>query len=208
MGSLMARPWSHSTHERPPYDCLMAAYVAYESSQGVFRKPSYSLSPPRRRNRRAARTSNLDLSGINSPKFDPMTREGIELGYLGTVQESIDHEVVQVDQQRVPGKSRGRLIGRVPITGRSDRQHLPQFLAGVGESPGELSSLFTQRANSMWSRERCDVGENAALARHPEVLSSGNWANRTWRWTSTKAAPVSMGTPLGLARSMYIGPWS
>src|SRR5512133_2861428 len=39
-------------------------------------------------------------------------------------------QVVQADQQRIPRESRKTLVGRIPVSSRIYRQHLPDRLAG------------------------------------------------------------------------------
>ena len=131
----------------------MAAKVAYESSHGVFLKASYSSSPPRRRNRRAARISSLALSGISSPKSTRFAGKGGELIDLGAVQKALGHQIVQVDQQRVAGERRRRLIWRIPISGRAHRQHLPEVLTGVCQRPCELGGRLRPASLSRVGRE-------------------------------------------------------
>ncbi len=95
------------------------------------------------------------------------------------MQQPVGHEIVQIDQKWISGESGRRLIRRVPIAGGAHWEHLPVVLTGVGQSMRKQTGVFAQRPDPMGPRERCDVGEYAALAGHPDLWSSGNWANRT-----------------------------
>jgi hypothetical protein len=77
-------------------------------------------------------------------------RSGVD---INLVQESFLHQHVEVDEQRIAGAGREALKWRVPVTGRVQRQHLPQFVPGGGQKVDKTISLGAEVANAMRARE-------------------------------------------------------
>ena len=76
---------------------------------------------------------------------------------------------VKVDEQRVPGKGRKRLIGRIPIAGGSYREHLPVFLSGAPEPVGEALCFRAESSYAVGGRQAGDMHEYSA-ASHGDIL--------------------------------------
>jgi len=85
-------------------------------------------------------------------------------------QQTICDEVVERDQQRVAGERRKALIRRIPVTGRPQRQDLPDALARGSEQVYELVSAVTEVANPVGSGKRCRVEKDATRARRHHSL--------------------------------------
>jgi hypothetical protein len=114
------------------------------------------------------------LVGDQSGEVDSLPRQSRQLLDLLALQQPLGHEVVEIDQERIAGKRRGRLVWRIPVTGRADREHLPEVLPSLGQGPGKLAGARAQGADPVRVRQRRDVGEHPALAPH----SAGNCENR------------------------------
>src|SRR5271157_4959769 len=74
-------------------------------------------------------------------------------------------EPLQADQQRISGEGRSGGIGRVPVTERAQRQHLPQTLPRGGEKIRESVRRRTKVADPAAGRQRGGMKQNSASAR-------------------------------------------
>ncbi len=84
---------------------------------------------------------------------------------LGAVNPAAIGEPLQADQQRISGKSRSGGIGRVSVTERAERQHLPQTLPRGGEKIREGVRRRTKVADPAARRQRGGMKQNSAGAR-------------------------------------------
>ena len=81
---------------------------------------------------------------------------------IGGGEKTLVYETVGTDEERVAGKRGEALIRRVAIAGRTKRQHLPQPLLARGEEIDELEGGRTQVANSIATRQRGRMKQDAA----------------------------------------------
>lgn len=57
---------------------------------------------------------------------------------------ALRHQFLKAQQQRIPGERRKTLIGRVPVTSRTQREHLPNPLSGVSQEIREPIGFGTE----------------------------------------------------------------
>ena len=86
---------------------------------------------------------------------------------LGLGEQSVLDQPFEADQQRIAGKRGEALVRRVAVAGRSERQHLPEPLAGGGEQIDELEGARPEIADAEAARQRGRMEEHAA--RHEET---------------------------------------
>ncbi len=117
----------------------------FAERRGVRRGRS-ALQPLERKPKQ--RQLELDHRPIVHAILRQIGRAQVEFG-----QQPVFDEAIQTDEQRVAGKGRKTLIGRIAITRRPQGQDLPEALAGVGQKVYELESLCTQLANAPATRQ-------------------------------------------------------
>jgi len=78
------------------------------------------------------------------------------------VEQAVLREVDGVDEERVAGKRREPLVGRVPVAGRPERQDLPERLAGAGEEADEVARLAPEPSDAEGARQARRVEEDPA----------------------------------------------
>jgi hypothetical protein len=68
---------------------------------------------------------------------------------INLAQESLFDQRIEVDEQGIAGAGREALEWGVPVTGRIQRQYLPQLVTGSAEKIQEAISFRTEVANAM-----------------------------------------------------------
>jgi hypothetical protein len=70
-------------------------------------------------------------------------------------------EEFETNQEGIAGKGRGARIGRVAITGGTERQHLPDVLPGGGQEFKKLVCGGAEIADASTGGQRADVEQNS-----------------------------------------------
>src|SRR5262249_23743839 len=94
------------------------------------------------------------LEGYHRAKRHLLRRETRDIAYLRWREQPIGDQQVGAHQQRIPGKGREALVGRVAIPGRTEREYLPQALLRSHKKIDEAIGLLTQIANAVAARQR------------------------------------------------------
>src|SRR5262249_55116874 len=68
------------------------------------------------------------LEGYHRAKRNLLRRETWDIAHLRWREQPVGDQRVGADQQRIPGKGREALVGRVAIPGGTEREYLPQAL--------------------------------------------------------------------------------
>ena len=133
--------------------------------RGIFRAEAGEICPRRGEQRLRRLAENrpaaavelfvIDAAGVAAP---------IKVYIIFTVEQTVRREQVEVDEIRVAGKGRKRLIGRIAEAGRRQRQDLPAALAARGEKVDEVARRRAERADSVGGGQGGNVHQNAAFS--------------------------------------------
>jgi hypothetical protein len=91
------------------------------------------------------------------PEIDPLVRELGHGAHRRGRQVALRHQPVRADQQRVAGKGGEALVGAVAVTGRPQRQYLPQRLLALGQEVKKAVGCFAQVADAVAAGKRGGV---------------------------------------------------
>jgi hypothetical protein len=105
-------------------------------------------------------------------EIDARRREIGQIVQISRRQQPVAHQPVGADQQRIARERRERLVRRVAIPRRPERQHLPQPLPRRAQKPQERPRLVPQFADAVAPRQRGRVQQNPAGALAFHRLSS------------------------------------
>ncbi len=122
---------------------------------------------------------NRHLEVDHSPVFHASGREVRCVRHVGGRQSAFFDELVQADQQRVAGKGRERLIGRITVAGWPQGQHLPQALPAGVEKIHKPIGRLPQFANAEGTGKGCRVEKNATGSGECHVVDSAGTGGRT-----------------------------
>src|SRR5580700_9690421 len=75
------------------------------------------------------------------------------------------HQAIDTDQQRVAGERRKALVRRIAVTGRPERQDLPDVLSRVAQEVGEGMRLLTELADTIGAGKGSGVQQDTAGSR-------------------------------------------
>ena len=75
-------------------------------------------------------------------------------------------ELIRVDEVGIARKGRKRLIGRIAVARRADRQDLPIGLPGLFQEIDKVKRSLAEVAHAVGRGERGDVQQNAAASVH------------------------------------------
>jgi len=92
---------------------------------------------------------------------DAIGREGRRVGQVINRQPAILDEPVEADQVGVAGEGGERLVRRVAIAGRAEREHLPDRLVVLGQPINEPVGPLPQIADAIAARQRGGVEQDA-----------------------------------------------
>ena len=105
----------------------------------------------------------IDLIGAAAP---------IDAVKLLLRQVSVLDKLVQIDQIRVPGEGRERLIGRIAIAGRVDREDLPVGLLCRSQKINKVIGCFSHAADAVGRGQRSNVHQDSTASFHTITLIS------------------------------------
>ena len=77
---------------------------------------------------------------------------------------ALRNQFLKAHQQRIAGKRRETLVRRVPVTRGTQREHLPDPLAGPGQEVNEPISASAKVTDTESSGQRGGMEKNAAAA--------------------------------------------
>ena len=86
------------------------------------------------------------------------------IGQVFGSQKLLLFQKLRADKERLTGKHGKTLVRRVSDRGRSQRQHLPQMLAGHGEKIDEIISSLPHVADAVGRREGSGMNKDATVA--------------------------------------------
>jgi hypothetical protein len=121
---------------------------------------------------------------------DPILRKSREIGQILRRQVPVRHQLLQADQHGVAGEGRERLVGRIAVAGRPERQHLPQPHAHLAQPVRELPRLHADLPDAIRPGKTGRMKKNARLAfefhgkRTPFVLEAPDHRHRRRRCKS------------------------
>ncbi len=102
------------------------------------------------------------LEGVDRLVVDPPRRPHRRVRQVRRFEQAVRQQPVGADQQRIPGERRERLVGRVAVAGRPERQHLPEPLPRARQVIEEPDRLRPQLADPPRPRQRGRVQQDAA----------------------------------------------
>src|SRR5262249_48362404 len=94
------------------------------------------------------------LEGDHRAKRNLLRRETWDIAHLLRCEQPVGDQQVGANQQRIPGKGREALVGRVAIPGGTEREYLPQALLCSHKKIDEAIGLITQIAKAVAARQR------------------------------------------------------
>ena len=134
---------SHLVHATCAWAALTAMKSAKSSSQSAC--AAQKRSNPSRRDAGAAlepiehsRPERLTVRDHSWEVDGCHRRRPPRRGLRSSVSSPCSIRQIEADQQRIAGERGKALVWRVAVAGRSERQHLPESLAGRGEQVEEL----------------------------------------------------------------------
>ena len=98
-----------------------------------------------------------DSREVNVPWLEEVPVTGLRLG-----EQAVLDQPFETDQQGIACERGKALVWGVTVASRSERQHLPQSLAGGREQIDELESAGAEIADAEAARQRCRMEKHAA----------------------------------------------
>src|SRR5262249_55751647 len=95
-----------------------------------------------------------------------------DITHLLRREQPVGDQHVGAHQQRIPGKGRKALVGRVAIPGGTEREYVPQALLCSHKKIDKARGLMTQIANAVAARQRGRMQYNATTTRKAHAGSS------------------------------------
>ena len=105
----------------------------------------------------SASTVGDDSREVNVPWLEEVPVTGLRLG-----EQAVLDQPFETDQQGIARERGKALVWGVTVASRSERQHLPQSLAGGREQIDELESAGAEIADAEAARQRCRMEKHAA----------------------------------------------
>src|SRR5262249_42007937 len=114
----------------------------------------------------------LVLEGYHRAKRNLLRGETRDIAHLRWREQPVGDQQVGANQQRIPGKGREALVGRVAISRGTQRECLPQALLCSHQEIDEAIGLLAQIANAIAARQRGRMQQNATTTRKSHAGSS------------------------------------
>jgi hypothetical protein len=99
--------------------------------------------------------------GDHGGKVDRPGGEDLLARHVCRGEQPVLEQPFEADQQRIPRKRRKALVRGIAVASRSERQHLPQTLAGGGEEIDKRERTGAEVTDAEASRQRCRMQEHA-----------------------------------------------
>ena len=95
---------------------------------------------------------------------------------VGGLQQTLIAQAFEAEEQRIAGEGGETLVGRIAISGGIQRQHLPQFLSGIGQEVGELVGGRAEVADAEACGQGSEVEQNSTAAGEFHFVRIRRWA--------------------------------